>query len=205
MELLDSRCRVCKEKAWQCGDCQKKDKLTKQRHTKRKKRATTAEPTIAPNTKQTLRSLLKDKEFVAVRIPKDGHCLFTAVANAFKIFRPDLPHTYKELREVCAKKLALSKDRMPGMVYSQDGKTVELRSQRGENPVWVSLDAYCDRLKTNLYGGFEEMKLMAHMFKLRFNVYVDIHFNGHELNPSKILQDDDYDEEDPVNNGGCIC
>jgi hypothetical protein len=203
MELLDSRCRVCKDKDWQCGVCQKKDK--KQRQTKRKQRPATAEPTIEPNTKPTLRSFLKDKGFVAVRIPRDGHCLFAAVASAFKTFRPDLPHTYKELREACAKKLALSKVRVPGMVYSEDGETVELRRERGEKAEWVCLDKYCDLLRTKLYGGFEEMKLMANLFSLRFNVYVDSCFDGHELNPSKILQDDAYDEEDPVNAGVCIC
>ncbi len=148
---------------------------------------------------------MKDKGFVTVRIQKDGHCLFSSVANAFKVFRPDLPHTWKELRARCAMKLAQSKDRMPGMNYSEDGEKVELRSSRGEKSVWVNLDTYCDLLKTKLYGGFEELKLMTNMFKLRFNVYMDSTFNGHELEPMKILQNADYDDEDPLNDGVCIC
>ena len=218
MELLDSRCRVCKEKAWQCGDCQKTDKKQRQAAKRKNTNASpnvpintdVAEPKNAPKTRPTLRSFLKNTGWLTVRIPRDGHCFFASVAKAFKTFRPDLPRTVRELRASCAKKLAECKYPIPGCNCSQkDGITyVELRGKRGENSTWATIEEYCALIKTNLYGGFEEMTLMTHLYNVRFDVYVDSIFkgipDGQEFLPQRILREPDYPEDDPLNNGMCM-
>ena len=218
MELLDSRCARCSKTDWQCTDCQKNDSRARR---ERKNAAKCAAQNIAPAqdlahtvaaqlpapalvklapavAKTNYRSKLKANGWTIVRIPKDGHCLFESFARAFRICRPELNMTMKQLRLECSQKLRELNGEVPNWpmkLFDEEG-TTGLEAIRGEPETRVNLDQYCQLVRTTLYGGTVEMMILAIMYKLKVTVH-DQRFQE----PQKFLQNCNLDADDPENEG----
>jgi len=125
-----------------------------------------------------LRSELKAKGWVICRIPKNGHCLFESIARAFKIFRPELQLSMFQIRCALADKLKELKGVIPNFPIqmfeeNESGELIAKIKLYNDDDVEtiVSLDQYCDLLGSSLYGGQEEIVLLANMYKLKLTVY----------------------------------
>jgi hypothetical protein len=125
-----------------------------------------------------LRSELKAKGWVIVRILKNGHCLFESIARAFKIYRPELQLSMFQIRLALAKKMKELKGVIPNFPIQmfEENESGELFAKiklhrDDEVETNVSLDEYCDLLCSSLYGGQEEIVLLANMYKLKLTVY----------------------------------
>ena len=143
--------------------------------------------------KPNLRSILKSPphEWTLSKIPRYGHCLFESIALAFrKLKRPELPQTFQELRTRCAKQLFDWNGVIPGncpfvsLQFSNGVARVQVK--RGEKQVDVTLQQYCDLIKTNLYGGSDEMTIIVHMYKVQIHVYHDASYRGGDPEPVQI-------------------
>jgi hypothetical protein len=125
---------------------------------------------------------------------------FVLAMNKLKI--PSCPKSVPELRAACAAQLSEWEGNIPGMPYSlfQDGKTLFQRV-RGEKEKWITLEEYCDLLRTSLYGGLEEMKLIIEMYKLQVCVYQADSYQGGEPIPELFLRNQELSEDDKFNAG----
>ncbi len=279
MELLDSRCSVCKNMLCQCSKCASKDKEKKKQARQAAALAKLADMVVAPSAqlaglpsnssvvvllpddvpqltqqeinqvlgssphkaspssrrirpvalpKQTsqknkvssvakdpprpnLRNILKSPphEWTMAKIPRLGHCLFESIALAFrKLKRPELPQTMQELRTCCAKQLLDWNGVIPGnsprlLEFSNGMARVQVL--RGQKEVEVTLQEYCNLLATNLYGGYDEIMIVVHMYKVQIHVYHDESYKGGDPEPVSIhLVNSDLPANHDINSGNSI-
>ena len=155
-----------------------------------------AGPSVAVNAecapKQNLRTILKSSphNWIMTKIPRNGHCLFGSIVLAFKkLNRPELPKTVEELRSACANQLLQWKGIIPGLFdpLFQDGIT-RVQVVRGEKEVDVSLEDFCNLLKTNLYGGLDELMIIVQLFKVQIHIFHDASYKGGHPEPVQELR-----------------
>lgn len=157
-----------------------------------------------PNLKQaqkTIRSKLKASGWTIVPIPRDGHCLFESFVRALKIYRPELQMTMLQLRLACADKMRELKGAVPNLflkMFEEDEFGVLLQKKRSDDVTKVTLEEYCELLEESLYGGMEEIVLLANMYKLKVTVYDSQNCNGE---PQSYLQNSDLPADHPENAG----
>ena len=167
--------------------------------------AAAAATTVARN--KRLRTALKASGWSIVRIPKNGHCLFESIARAFKIFRPELQLSMFQIRWALADKMKELKGVIPNFPIqmfekNESGELIaKIKMHRDdEDETNVSLDEYCDLLGSSLYGGQEEIVLLANMYKLKLTVYDQQQsFDG--LEPQTYLQNCNVPADHPDNAG----
>jgi hypothetical protein len=172
-------------------------------------------PSVAKNSPKkklpNLRNILKSSphEWTMAKIPRFGHCLFESIALAFrKLKRPELPQTMQELRTCCAKQLLDWNGVIPGnsprlLEFSNGMARVQVL--RGENEVEVTLQEYCNLLATNLYGGYDEIMIVVHMYKVQIHVYHDESYKGGDPEPVSIhLVNSDLPANHDINSGNSI-
>jgi hypothetical protein len=164
----------------------------------------TAAPEI-PVANVSLRNVLKAApfRFLMSRIPRNGHCLFESFVLAFKLLKlPNMPRTQQELRSACAKQLLEWNGNIPNMppLFDTDGTTM-MKAIRDGPSEKVSLKRYCSLLKTNLYGGFEEIMLIVQMFRLQVHLYEDSSYRRGSPVSIPILRNSELAEDHPDNAG----
>ena len=271
MELLDSRCFVCKESLYQCTQCKKEDmsrrkaaRLQKQALAAAAKPVPAAEklvpapplddsdsdrdlqvsaeyarvglailnstsqkrvrnlafpaPVTAPPPAtlattsfassaapaKTLRDVLKaaPRNWTLPKVLRNGHCLFLSFVRAFTFLADkDLPKTQEDLREACANQLLQWEGNIPThQTLFHEGKCL-LQKYSNDKEEWVSLEQYCDLLRTNLFGGMEEIALIVQMYKLQVFLFTEDDYKGGEPEPIKVLLFPQLPENDPSNEG----
>ena len=157
-----------------------------------------AQPTLK-QAQKTIRSKLKASGWTIVPIPRDGHCFFESFVRALKIYRPELQMTMSQLRLACADKMRELKGAVPNLkMFEEDEFGVLLQKKRGHAETKVTLEEYCELLKESLYGGMEEIVLLANMYKLKVTVYDSQNCNGE---PQSYLQNSDLPADHPENAG----
>jgi hypothetical protein len=153
---------------------------------------------------------LKANGWSIVRIPRDGHCLFESFARALRMLLQDSKITMKKLRLECAKTWNDLRGQVPNVpsLFEENASgslTTKLQKTRGDAETLVTLTEYCQLLKTNLYGGQEEICLLAHMYNLQVNVYYATQFkNGsqsEDWKPHRFLRNCDLEANHPENAG----
>jgi hypothetical protein len=145
-------------------------------------------PKCAP--KQSLRRVLQSSphDWTLTKIPRNGHCLFECIAMAFrKMNRPELPQSWKALRSVCSRQLLEWRGIIPGLptpLVEADGM-VSLEVTRGTGTCRVTLEQYSNQIATSLYGGTEELMLIAQMFNMRIHVFHNQSYTGGDPVPKE--------------------
>jgi hypothetical protein len=172
---------------------------------KRVSAAAAAAATASRN--KRLRRELKARGWVILRIQRNGHCLFESIARAFKIYRPELQLSMFQTRWALADKMKELKGVIPNfpiqMFAENESKELVAKIQLHRNDkveTIVTLDQYCDLLGSSLYGGQEEMVLLANMYKLKLTVY-DQQQSLDGSDPQTFLQNFLLAEDHPDNAG----
>jgi hypothetical protein len=166
---------------------------------------------LAEGAKVSLRKVLSSSphDWKFVKILRDGHCLFTSFVLAMrKLDHPTFPKNVKDLRAACAKQLFEWNGIIPGLdhqfaLFDQNGNTTASLA-RGESDRAMNLQEYCKLLETSLYGGFEEMQLIARMFNLRVYCYVSSCYQGGDPIPQVITANPEFPVDAPQNAGKVV-
>jgi len=154
---------------------------------------------------KNFRKQLSADGWTLLRTPRNGHCLFEAIAKGIQLCRPESAMTMKKLRSECSAKMMELNGEVPNWPTSLFHENVHglrltpLQIHRGEETTPVTLDEYCKLLGSNLYGGQEEIALMANMYKLQVNV-----FHSEFIEPQRYLQNPNLDPNHPDNAGNII-
>jgi hypothetical protein len=112
--------------------------------------------------------------------------------------RPDLPQSWKNLRTACSKQLLEWRGVIPGLrkpMVEADGK-VRIVVTRGESEGRVTLEQYCHQIETSLYGGTEELMLIAQMFNVRIHVFHNESYIGGDPFPIESFKVNPMDSHD---------
>ena len=166
------------------------------------------EPSPARAAKPRLKNFRKQLSadgWTLLRTPRNGHCLFEAIAKGIQLYRPESAMTMKKLRSECSAKMMELNGEVPNWPTNLFHENVHglrltpLQIHRGEETTPVTLDEYCQLLGSNLYGGQEEIALMANMYKLQVNV-----FHSEFIEPQRYLQNPNLDPNHPDNAGNII-
>ena len=182
MPAAENRCDVCRQCMYQCVACRDLDRAIK----KSLKKPKVAPSSTNSNKQKLLRSIMM-KQFRFEPVARDGHCLYRAFIKGYqKLTKKHL--TLQEVRGAVCEYLKLSKGIIPGMHYApftteDDGSVVlsePIRVLRASKVVQVrtTLEEYADMVTNNLYGGDLETLVLAHVYKVRINVYSWHYFNG---------------------------
>jgi hypothetical protein len=153
----------------------------------------------------SLRSVLRSSphNWLMCKILRNGHCLFTSIVLALnKLKVPSCPKTVLELRAACAAQLSEWGGDIPGMQFSlfDDGKAL-VQTARGEKEKWITLEEYCNLLRTSLYGGMEEMQMIVQMYRLQVFLYQADAYRGGNPIPLPILMNNEISIHDEMNAG----
>lgn len=178
----ESRCDDCMQCMYQCVACRDLDKAIK----KSLKQPKAAPPSVDSNKQKLFRSIMM-KQFNFEPIARDGHCLYRSfIAGYQKLTKKHL--TLADVRGAVSDYLKRSKGIIPGMLYSpftteDDGSIVlsdPIRVLRASKVVTIrkTLEEYADMVAKDLYGGNLETYVLAHVYKVRINVYSWHYFNG---------------------------
>jgi hypothetical protein len=178
----ESRCDNCTRCTFQCVPCRDLDKAIK----KSLKQPKAAPPSVDSIKQKLFRSIML-KQFHFHAIPRDGHCVYRSFITGYqKLTKKHL--TMADVRGAISEYLKRSKGIIPGMLYSpftteDDGSIVlsdPIRVLRASKVVAIrtTLEQYADMVAKNLYGGDLEIHLLAHVYKVRINVYSWHYFNG---------------------------
>jgi hypothetical protein len=182
MPAAENRCDVCRQCMYQCVECRDLERALKK---------SLKQPKVAPSSadakKQNLFRSIMMKQFNFEPIAKDGHCLYRAFIVGYqKLTKKHL--TLQDVRGAVCEYLKRSKGSIPGMLYApftteEDGSVVlsePIRVLRGSKVVKVrtTLEQYAKMVAENLYGGDLETLVLAHVYKVRINVYSWHFFNG---------------------------
>jgi hypothetical protein len=156
----------------------------------------------------SLRSVLRSSphEWLMCKIPRNGHCLFSSFVLALnKLKIPSCPKTVSELRAACAAQLYEWRGDIPGMQFSMfgDGKAL-VQTFRGEKEKWMTLEEYCNLLRTSLYGGLEEMQMIVQMYRLQVFMYQADAYHGGNPIPMPILMHNELSVDDEMNAGSDV-
>jgi hypothetical protein len=154
---------------------------------------------------KNFRKQLSADGWTIMRTPRNGHCLFEALAEGIKLCRPESAMTMKKLRSECSAKMMELNGEIPNwptnlFFENESGvRVTSLQVHRGDKERLVTLDEYCQLLGSNLYGGQEEITLIANMYKLQVNV-----FHSEFIEPQRYLQNPKLDPNHPDNAGNII-
>ena len=159
--------------------------------------------------KISLRKVLKSAphHWKFAKILRDGHCFFHSFVLALNNLKiPSCPTTSQQLREACAKQLHEWNGVIPGLRAQlfEDGQVL-YQGIRGEKERLINIDEYCSLLRTSMYGGFEEMQMIAQMYKVQVFVYsLSIGNTCENLVPLPILMDNDFPADHAKNAGNSV-
>ncbi len=214
---------------YQCTGCRDIDTAVR-RSLKAKRVKRSPDPNAAT---QVLFFECIQKEFERVAVPRDGHCMFTSFAAAWRR-ATKTPLSFKEVRKQVADCLRSSQGKIPGC-YEQfkedtDGTIIlsdvmqrhrqsvksEPKKAKNKDTRRTTLEDYAKQVERSLYGGDLELELLAAAFDCTIHVYSWHYFDGHRgFSPQvfgrgattiSLLFDQDFDSDSGGNDHyDCIC